>query len=234
MTVEPGFWKRRFGDRWHVVARDGGNRAEHKSTLGNSVIAKALAEGRPVVGIATSTSMLPSTLIASVDQTINLATPTGGTLKKVVERQLGRAVAFPVPSLVGIGLDIDDLAATFRPGSTSRQIVSRVERATTRKIGSDDDDRLPSLETAFEFGATRSWALDLAQDLEDRVKSDIAISDRIWRIGYRQDDFREAGLPLSRPPPPCFFHSESLCKFGRNAWRCGPSDQRHVRKSART
>ncbi|MHC2676990.1 cell division protease FtsH [Bradyrhizobium diazoefficiens] len=160
-------WKRRFGDRWHVVARDGGNRAEHKSTLGNSVVAKALAEGRPVVGIATSTSVLPSTLIASVDQTINLATPTGGTLKKVVETQLGRAVTFPVPSLVGIGLDIDDLAATFRPGSTSRQIVSRMQRATTRKIGSDDDDRLPALETAFEFGAARSWALDLAQDLED-------------------------------------------------------------------
>ncbi|WP_262048120.1 AAA family ATPase [Bradyrhizobium sp. Bra78] len=161
------FWRHRFGDRWHVVARDGGNRAEHKSTVGNSVIAKALAEGRPVVGIATSTSVLPSTLIASMDQTINLATPTGGTLKKVIERQLGRAVAFPVPSLVGIGLDIDELAATFRPGSTSRQIVSRMERATTRKIGSDDDDRLPSLETALEFGAARSWALDLAQDLED-------------------------------------------------------------------
>lgn len=161
------FWKRRFGDRWHIVARDGGNRAEHKNTVGNSVIAKALAEGHPVVGIATSTSVLPATLIASADQTITLATPTGGNLKQVVERYLGRAVVFPVPPLVGIGLDLDDLAATFRPGSTSRQIVNRMERATTRRIGSDDDDLLPSLETAFEFGAARSWALDLAQDLED-------------------------------------------------------------------
>lgn len=164
------FWKRRFGDRWHVVAQDGGNRAQHKNTLGNPVIAKALAEGRPVVGIATSISVLPSTLIASADQTINLATPTGGTLKQVVEKYLGRAVVFPMPSLVGIGLDIDDLAATFRPGSTSRQIINRMERATTRRIGSDDDDRLPSLHNAFEFGAARSWAIDLARDRQMKLE----------------------------------------------------------------
>ncbi|MFC7699457.1 AAA family ATPase [Bradyrhizobium sp. GCM10028915] len=163
------FWKRTFGDRWHVVARDGANRSEHKSTVGNSNVSGVLADGRSVVGIATSTDILPSTLSASADHTMTLSAPIGDTLRQVLETHFGRAITIQAPALIGSGLDIHDLAAAFRPRSTSRQIFSRLERATKRRIGSDGDDRLPSLYSAVEYGAARQFFLDLATDLKDRV-----------------------------------------------------------------
>ncbi len=163
------FWKRRYGDRWHIIARDGSSRSEHKGTVGNSSVSGVLVDGRSVVGIATSSDILPSTLIASADHTIRLSSPTGEALRQVLERHLSRTVTADVPALVGTGLDINDLAAAFRPGSTSRQIVTRMERATRRRIGSEGDDRLPSLQTAIEYGAARRFFLDLATDLKDRV-----------------------------------------------------------------
>jgi cell division protease FtsH len=161
------FWERHFGNHWHILGRDGANRSEHKSTVGNSTVSKVLAVGQSIVGIATSIDILPSTLKASADHTMHLNAPTGAVLRQVLERHLRRAVPDQVPALVGAGLDFDDLAAAFRPRSTSRQIVARMERATKRRIGSEGDDRLPSLETATEYGAARLWALDLARDLKE-------------------------------------------------------------------
>ncbi|MHC2462424.1 AAA family ATPase [Bradyrhizobium embrapense] len=157
------FWERRFGNQWHILGRDGANRSEHKSTVGNQTVSKQLAAGQSVVGITTSSDILPSTLTASADLTMHLTAPVGGSLRRVIERHLGRPVADDVPAMVGAGLDFDDLAAAFRPRSTSRQIVARMERATKRRIGSEGDDRLPSLETALEYGEARQWALELAR-----------------------------------------------------------------------
>lgn len=158
------YWKNRFGDRWHIIARDGSSRSEHKSILGNSTVSGVLAEGRSVVGIATTLDVLPSALTASVDHTVQLSSPAGETLRQVVETHLGRSISDELSALVGTGLDIHDLAAAFRPRSNSRQIIDRMERATKRRIGSEGDDCLPSLETAIEYGAARRWALDLALD----------------------------------------------------------------------
>lgn len=163
------FWERRFGTHWHILGRDGSNRPEHKSTVGNSTVSKGLTAGQSILGIATSIDILPSTLTAGADHTIYLSAPTGDVLRQVVERYFGRRVAVPVPALVGTGLDIDDLVATFRPRSTSRQIVTRMERATKRRIGTEGDDPLPSLETAIEYGDSRRFFLDLATDLKDGV-----------------------------------------------------------------
>jgi cell division protease FtsH len=162
------FWERHF-NHWHILGRDGANRSEHKSTVGNSTVSKVLAVGQSIVGITTSINILPSTLTASADHTMRLSAPTGGVMRQVLEKHLGRTVVNEVPALVGTGLDFDDVAAAFRPRSTTRQIVARLDRATKRRIGSEGDDRLPALETAIEYGAARQWALDLAQDLEDRI-----------------------------------------------------------------
>lgn len=166
VTPCKAFWERTHAG-WHIIARDGSIRSEHKPEIGNSAVSKALAAGQSVVGIASSIDILPSSLTAGADHLIYLSTPTGEVLRRVLERHFGRRVAAPVPPLAGSGLDIDDLAAAFRPRSTSRQIVARIERATKRRIGSEGDDRLPSLETAFEYGEARQWALDLAVDLKD-------------------------------------------------------------------
>jgi cell division protease FtsH len=161
------YWKRRLGDRWHIYARDGSVRSEQKSSIGNSAVSGSLADGRPVVGIAASPDILPSTLISSADLTVNMRAPNGKILRKAIENHLGRGIANDLPPGLGTGLDIHDLTAAFRARSTARQIIDRIERATERRIGSRDEDRLPSLETAFEYGDARLWAMDLARDMAD-------------------------------------------------------------------
>jgi cell division protease FtsH len=161
------YWKQRFGDRWHIYARDGSVRSEHKSSIGNSAVSGSLADGRPVVGIAASPDILPSALISSADHTINMPAPTGAILQKAIESHLGRGIAKHLPAGIGTGLDINDLTAAFRPSSTARQITNRIARATQQRIGSYDNDRLPALETAFEYGDARLWAIDLARDMAD-------------------------------------------------------------------
>jgi cell division protease FtsH len=159
------FWKRGLGDRWHVFARDGSVRLEHKSSIGNSAVSNLLADGRSVVGIAASPDILPSALISSADHTITMPAPTSAILQKAIESYLGRGIAKELPAGIGTGLDIHDLTAAFRPSSTARQITDRIVRATQLRIGSRDDDRLPALETAFEYGDARLWAMDLAKDM---------------------------------------------------------------------
>ncbi|MCG2665764.1 AAA family ATPase [Bradyrhizobium sp. GCM10023182] len=163
------FWERRFGNRWHILGRDGASRSEHKPTVGNQTVSKALAAGQSIVGIATSIDILPSTLAVGADHTFYLSSPSGDVLRQILEKHFGRPVATPVPAQVGAGLDIDDLAAAFRPRSTSRQIVARMERATKRRIGSESNDRLPLLQSAIEYGDARQFFLDLATDLKDGV-----------------------------------------------------------------
>jgi cell division protease FtsH len=161
------YWKRRLGDRWHIYARDGSVRLEHKSSIGNSAVSGSLADGRPVVGIAASPDILPSTLISSADHTVNVPAPNGPVLRKAIENYLGRGIVKDVPAWLGTGLDLHDLTAAFRARSTARQIVNRIARATERRIGSEGDDRLPSLDKAFEYGDARLWAMDLARDMAD-------------------------------------------------------------------
>jgi cell division protease FtsH len=162
------YLKRRLGDRWHVIARDGSLlRTEHKSSSGNSTVSGLLANGQPVVGIAASPDILPRTLISSADHTINIPAPTSAILQRAIESHLGRGIAKGLPTGIGTGLDIHDLTAAFRPGSTARQITDRIARATQQRIGSRDDDRLPPLETAFEYGDARLWAMDLATDMAE-------------------------------------------------------------------
>ncbi|WP_426434094.1 AAA family ATPase [Bradyrhizobium genosp. P] len=161
------YWKQRFGDRWHIFARDGSLRFEHKSSVGNSTVSSLLAEGRPVIGIAASPDILPTALTTSADHTVRLPAPNAAVLRRALESHLGKNVPTELPPAIGIGLDFHDLIAAFRPGSTSRQIINRIARATERLIEPDGGERLPSMQTAFEYGAARLWAMDLAQDVAD-------------------------------------------------------------------
>jgi cell division protease FtsH len=171
------YWKRRFGDRWYVVARDGLLRSDHKSSIGNSAVAGVLADGKSVVGIAATPDVLPSALITSADHTVTVPAPNGDILRKAIESHLGRGIAKEVDPLFGAGLDINDLTAAFRPGSTVRRIFDRIARATERRNGSAGDDRLPPVETAFEYGDARLWAMDLTRDMADY---------RAGRLGWSQ------------------------------------------------
>jgi cell division protease FtsH len=171
------YFTRQFGARWYVITRDGMNRHEHKSSTGNSEVARALSEGRPVLGIAPSVEYLPSALVAAADFTVHTPTPNAEILRNALCAYFAKPAAVEVPLRVGAGLDFNDFVAAFRPRSRPQQIVDRLARATARQMGSDDEQSLPALETAIEYGAARKWALDLAQDISDLRKGLIGWSD---------------------------------------------------------
>jgi hypothetical protein len=108
-----------------------------------------------VVGIAATPDVLPSALITSADHATTVPAPNGNFLQEAIESHLGRGIAKEVHPLFSEGLDIHDQTAALCPRSTSRQIVVPIARATERRAGSEGDDRLPSLETAFEHGVAR-------------------------------------------------------------------------------
>ncbi len=171
------YFEKRLDKRWHVIARDGTSRLEHKASAGNAGVALALNAGRPVLGIAPAVDVLPATLVTAADINLRVAAPNSKILRNAIDAVFGRSVAVRIPSRVGAGLDLPDLVAAFRPRSSPQQIVDRITRAAARQLGSDHDFPLPLLETAVEYGEARQWALALAEDMSAYRAGQIKWSD---------------------------------------------------------
>lgn len=155
---------KRLNDRARVIARDGSSRTEHKADIGNGDVARQLAAGKAVVGIAALASILPRALTAAADLTIEIG---------VDADVLGAAVArftksAPAPEPIeGLGaLDFDDLVSGFRAGSGPAKIAERLRRSA-RRLTAPREDRLPKLVDALEYGEARDWGLALGQSFSD-------------------------------------------------------------------
>lgn len=157
---------RRLNDRARIVARDGSNRTAHRADFGNGEVARQLAKGEAVVGIAPSPSILPRTLAAAADLTVEIGLDSD-VLGAAVARYTA-ALADPAPveglrEIEGLGaLDFDDLVSGFRACSRPAEIAGRLARSAVR-LAAPRDDRLPKLEDAVEYGDARAWGLALAQ-----------------------------------------------------------------------
>ncbi|EHR00271.1 AAA family ATPase [Bradyrhizobium sp. WSM471] len=159
------FLRRPFGRKWTCIARDGSDRRGHQPSSGNTEAATALAAGASVVGIAVAPEQtLPSTLIGAADFRLPLKFGV-----KVVEEAIlkihGSAAQIQERDL--IGLDLEDVVAAMRRGSTGQDVKTRLSAAAKTRLGQTDADDVPLLETAVEYGAARDWALALARDLRD-------------------------------------------------------------------
>lgn len=159
------FFQRPFGRKWTCIARDGSDRRGHQPSRGNAEAATALAAGASVVGIAVAPEqVLPSTLIAAAD--FRLALKFG---PEVVEEATRRVFGstMPIEPRDLLGLDLEDVVAAMRRGSTGQEVKSRLTSAAKTRVGQAGADDAPLLETAVEYGAARDWALSLARDLRD-------------------------------------------------------------------
>ncbi|MGY3510603.1 AAA family ATPase [Bradyrhizobium lupini] len=155
---------KRLAGRALVIGRDGSDRTRHKADFGNEGVADALAEGRPVIGIATSPALLPGSLVAGSDVSIDIAIDDG-----VVNDAITRFVGAPArpPAVDGLGaLDFGDIVVNFRADSSAAEIVNRLKRAANRR-NAPRQDRLPKLCDAVEFGEARDFGLALGNDLAE-------------------------------------------------------------------
>ncbi|MBR0925197.1 cell division protease FtsH [Bradyrhizobium ottawaense] len=165
---------KRLAGRALVIGRDGSDRTRHKADYGNEGVADALAEGKPVIGIATSSALLPGSLVAGSDVSIDIAVDGS-----VVNDAIGRFVGAPArpPTLDGLGaLDFGDIVVNFRADSSAADIVDRLKRAANRR-NAPRQDRLPKLVDAVEFGEARDFGLSLGEDVRAYRANNLKWSD---------------------------------------------------------
>ncbi|WFU41452.1 AAA family ATPase [Bradyrhizobium sp. CB82] len=153
-----------FGRSWILISRDGTDR-QHRSDKGSDVVAFELTK-HSVVGVAADVGVLPSTLVAAADLTIELGS-SGSVVSDAVARFGGKPHNVDFSGLTVVGVDFPDILATFRSGWSARKIRDRLA-VTSGRIGADTAAHdLPDLRLAVEFGEARRWALALAKDIED-------------------------------------------------------------------
>ncbi|MGJ4941450.1 AAA family ATPase [Bradyrhizobium sp. HKCCYLS1011] len=153
-----------FGRSWMLVSRDGSDR-QHRADKGSDAVAVQLTK-RSVLGVAADVGILPSTLVAAADLTIELES-SGMVVSDAVARFVGKPHGVDFSGLSVVGLDFPDILSTFRPRSSARKIRDRLA-TTSAKIGAEIAvEMLPDLRLAVEFGEARRWALALAKDVED-------------------------------------------------------------------
>jgi cell division protease FtsH len=153
--------KSAFGSRWCMKTREGLDRKQNAST-GSGEVARELSGGCCVMGIAADAGLLPSALTAAADVTIRVAAPDGAVLRRAITRFARRSPG-RLPAGIAAGIDLYEIVAAFRPGTGARDIVRRLDAAGRTGLG--PVDRVPSLETAVEYGPARLWGLDLARDI---------------------------------------------------------------------
>jgi cell division protease FtsH len=152
---------------WMTFARTGSMKSRDKADVGNDEVSAALMKNRSVVGIAADIGMLPASLVAAADATVNVGFPDGAVLREAMRRSLRGRVPAAIDGAITAGLDLDDLVAAFRAGSTPAQAIAHLRAAAATRQGSSAKADLPDLETAVEYGDARVWGLGLARDIAD-------------------------------------------------------------------
>jgi hypothetical protein len=189
VTVPTGAWvgpvtdyfKHEFGNHWALHSRDGSNRGQHKAEIGSGEVARDLARGLCVAGVSSDPKMLPAALVAAADITVRLTAPTGRVLQTAIQRFTTRSPRL-LPDSLGAGLDLHEIAAAFRPGSGPQKIVERLMVASARTGGPAEQQRVPDLNTAVEYGAARTWGLQLARSVADYLAADCPVKKAaFWR-----------------------------------------------------
>lgn len=160
------FFVTRFGKRWQAIATETLKTPQQRSDR-NCQVATDLAGGLPVIGVAVSSSELPSVLTTAADLTIGIKAPNGATIRRAIRMFTGQQVSCDIEEAIAAGLEFHDLVAAFRGHSSPEEIIDRLRNAAVAARGSARVERLPKLEDAVEYGAARTWGLTLAKDLND-------------------------------------------------------------------
>jgi cell division protease FtsH len=175
-----------------TFARTGSIRTRDKPGVNNDEVAQEISRGRRVVGIAVDpAAILPSTLLAAADLTIELEHPNAAVICAAIRRCLHGRMPKNVDDEIAAGLSLDDIVACMRFGSTPAQAVERLRSAAARIAGNNvSSGAVPLLETAVEYGDARLWGLSLARDIKD---------------------YRAGKIPWSQCPKGVVFYSEPGC-----------------------
>lgn len=151
---------------WDSFCRDGSDRFQ-KPDVGNDDVCRFLAAGGHVVGIAPNVGILPSALVTAADITIRIAAPNGAVIREAMRRCLHGRVPPVIEDDLVAGLELEDIIAALRAGSTPAEAIKRLASAARLRADRNGPGEAPSLEAAVEYGAAREWGLALARDIAE-------------------------------------------------------------------
>lgn len=131
-----------------------------------ALIVDALDRGKTVCGIASDPdTQLPPLLRGAADLVLTVPAPTPELMRRAIRRHTGRSA----PALTALdigGLDLMDLAAALRPGTTPKACVKRLRVASASRSVSTSHDATPLLQDLSGYGEARDWCLATFADIE--------------------------------------------------------------------
>ena len=181
---------RRMAPGVRVVARDGSSRTQHKPDYGQDTVAYALADGRPVIGVAASPeTVLPAALMSSSDARVDVAALSGTALRKLLRRFARGPVPRDLPQAPCASLSFYEIVSAFRGGATAREVLANFARSRARKAGGGRADDVPPLTDLPGFsGEARVWGEKLVDGFAR------------WRAGACEWRDLDASAVLAGPP----------------------------------
>jgi cell division protease FtsH len=168
----------------------------------------ALSAGGRVLGISQDpVRLLPASMRTGADMNISLPPPTGRIIAAVIKAMTGRNPR-GLPDHLPIPLGFDEICACLRPKQSASRCVARLLKAIADRSQADPlTQDVPHVRDLHGYGAARSWALDLVEDIDAWRRGDIAFHEidaavvlasapGLGKTSFVRSLARSAGLPL--------------------------------------
>ena len=158
-----------------VLAQDGSERTRHTPENRRDEVAEALSRGHRVVGVSQDpSSFLPSNLVAAADHTLVVRPPSAAALREAIARTTGGRPP-PLPPAAAAGLDLTDIAAAIRAGTSASSCVRRLAAARAgAAAGPAELADVPPLAELHGYGPAMDWCETLCRDLDAWRRGDLA------------------------------------------------------------
>lgn len=168
----------------------------------------ALSAGGRVLGISQDpVRLLPASMRTGADMNIVLPPPTGRIIAAVIRAMTGRSPRGLAEGLP-ITLGFDEICACLRPKQSASRSVARLLKAIADRSRADPlTQDVPHVRDLHGYGAAKTWALDLIDDLDAWRRGEIAFRDidaavvlasppGLGKTSFVRSLARSAGLPL--------------------------------------
>ncbi|MCJ2050264.1 ATP-binding protein [Methylobacterium sp. J-070] len=154
-----------LGSWYHLESRDGTTRHKRKPDDGGDELTAMLAAGKRVAVICHAPDQhVPPAFIAAAEMRLRPGSPTDEIVRDAIEAVTGKA---PRKLPDGVArLDLGDLQAAIRQGSTAAQCVRRLASACAYRFGAQADvGNVPDVRDLHGYGAAGEWAGRLVDDV---------------------------------------------------------------------
>lgn len=154
-----------FGRPVLLIARDG-TASDHKPDRGNDVVASALHQGAPIIGVAAEPERhLPRDLLRSREHSLSLGQLDAAAVALTIEAVTGSAPTAEIDEDLVKAADVWDLPLAVRPDTAPEKCVELLEMIISNKTVFVH--RGPALEELAGYGEAYEVGINLVADLKE-------------------------------------------------------------------